>query len=132
CFNSIFAVQACLIDSNSPANRATTNPATLQITRSMFESNVDNHLRSQKKGQCAGFNDHILTVPILRAAKKECLWYQFFDIKTCMEKFSPKALQRPHTSIEEELSVILSYINKWLQSQLLWDLKADHLYGKLG
>ncbi|KAI9619747.1 hypothetical protein H4Q26_014131 [Puccinia striiformis f. sp. tritici PST-130] len=49
-----------------------------------------------------------------------------------MEKFSPKALQRPHTSIEEELSVILSYINKWLQSQLLWDLKADHLYGKLG
>ncbi|KNZ58479.1 uncharacterized protein VP01_1923g11 [Puccinia sorghi] len=48
-----------------------------------------------------------------------------------MEKFSPETLQRPYTLIEEKLGKISRYVNKWLQFQSLWNLKADYLYGRL-
>ncbi|MBW0465869.1 hypothetical protein O181_005584 [Austropuccinia psidii MF-1] len=49
-----------------------------------------------------------------------------------MEQFSPEALQQPYALIEEKLTEISRYVNKWLQFQSLWDLQADYLYGRLG
>ncbi|GAA6059654.1 hypothetical protein JCM10212_004157 [Sporobolomyces blumeae] len=46
--------------------------------------------------------------------------------------FTDGTLERPFAVVEQKLSEIGSYVDKWLQFQSLWDLEAEYVYSQLG
>lgn len=49
-----------------------------------------------------------------------------------MTHFPDDTLSRPFALIEAKVQQLRDYVNKWLQFQSLWDLEAEHVFGRLG
>lgn len=49
-----------------------------------------------------------------------------------LHKLTAAELKQPFAVIEERLSDLTTYVNKWLEFQALWDLEAEYVYGRLG
>ena len=47
-------------------------------------------------------------------------------------RLSGPALKRPFAAIEDRVTELTDYVNKWLEFQSLWDLEADFVYERLG
>lgn len=49
-----------------------------------------------------------------------------------LTQFKDGTLEKPFTLIEQKLSEVGQYVEKWLQFQSLWDLESEHVYARLG